>query len=130
MTENPLSLIYAACRQYYSASFAGDISEKEIDDKKKESFAKKVVKSGHESSLKHVKFTFAIGGVSQALTRQLVRHRVVSYSQQSQRYVKEENFECVISAINLAAVFSSAGPKCERLGCCPEGEKFISGRCL
>jgi len=35
MTENPLSLIYAACRQCYSASFAGDIFEKEIDDEEK-----------------------------------------------------------------------------------------------
>ena len=92
MTENSLSLIYTACRQCYSASFAGDIFKKEIDDKEKESFVKKIVESGHESPLEHVKFTFAIEGVSRALTHQLVRHRIASYSQQSQRYVKVENF--------------------------------------
>ncbi|MCD6079834.1 MAG: FAD-dependent thymidylate synthase [Candidatus Omnitrophica bacterium] len=96
MTENPLSLIYAACRQCYSASFAGDIFEKEIDDEEKERFIKKVVESGHESPLEHVKFTFAIEGVSRALTHQLVRHRIASYSQQSQRYVKEGDFDYVI----------------------------------
>jgi len=96
MTENPVSLIYAACRQCYSRSFAGDIFEKEINDKEKERFIKKVVESGHESPLEHVKFTFAIEGVSRALTHQLVRHRIASYSQQSQRYIKKENFEYVI----------------------------------
>lgn len=44
--------------------------------------------SGHESVIEHVSFTFAVSGVSRALTHQLVRHRVASYSQQSQRYVK------------------------------------------
>jgi len=52
--------------------------------------------SGHESPLEHVKFTFAVEGVSRALTHQLVRHRLASYSQQSQRYVKEDNFSFII----------------------------------
>ncbi|MCD6407688.1 FAD-dependent thymidylate synthase, partial [bacterium] len=46
--------------------------------------------------LEHVKFTFGVEGVSRALTHQLVRHRIASYSQQSQRYVKAENFEYII----------------------------------
>jgi thymidylate synthase (FAD) len=66
------------------------------DLKKQEEFIKKVVASGHESPLEHVKFTFAIEGVSRALTHQLVRHRIASYSQQSQRYVKAENFNYII----------------------------------
>lgn len=44
--------------------------------------------SGHESVAEHASFTFAVSGVSRALTHQLVRHRMASYSQQSQRYVK------------------------------------------
>ena len=44
--------------------------------------------SGHESVAEHASFTFAIEGVSRALTHQLVRHRLASFSQQSQRYVK------------------------------------------
>ena len=50
---------------------------------------------GHESVFEHVNFTFAIDGVSRSLTHQLVRHRLASYSQQSQRYVKLENFKFV-----------------------------------
>lgn len=48
-----------------------------------------LLKSGHESVLEHASVTFRVGGVSRALTHQLVRHRIASYSQRSQRYVKE-----------------------------------------
>jgi len=96
LTQNALSLIYAACRQCYSAEFAGDIFEKAKEDPEKMAkFITKIVDSGHESPLEHVKFTFAVEGVSRALTHQLVRHRLASYSQQSQRYVKEDNFSFI-----------------------------------
>lgn len=52
--------------------------------------------SGHESILEHFTMTFAVSGVSRALTHQLVRHRLASYSQQSQRYVNMDEFEYVI----------------------------------
>ncbi len=58
-------------------------------------FIKRVVKKGHESVIEHVSFTFRIEGVSRALTHQLVRHRIASYSQRSQRYVDEGEFEYV-----------------------------------
>jgi thymidylate synthase (FAD) len=97
VSENAIALIYAACRQCYSEKFAGDIfSDKTGDPKKQEEFVRKVVASGHESPLEHAKFTFAIEGVSRALTHQLVRHRVASYSQQSQRYVKESDFDYIL----------------------------------
>jgi len=96
-SKDALRIIYAACRQCYSADFAGNIFKKAADDPaRQEEFVKQVVSSGHESPLEHVKFTFAIEGVSRALTHQLVRHRVASYSQQSQRYVKGSCFEYVI----------------------------------
>ena len=95
-TENALSIIYASCRQCYSSKFAGDIYSEDIDDIQKEEFVKKISDSGHESPLEHVKFTFAIQGVSRALTHQLVRHRIASYSQQSQRYVNESDFEYIV----------------------------------
>jgi len=97
VTEDAPALIYAACRQCYSEQFAGDIFEKIKEDPQKQAdFIKKIISSGHESPLEHVKFTFAIEGVSRALTHQLVRHRLASYSQQSQRYVKESNFKYVV----------------------------------
>ena len=222
MTQNAISIIYVACRQCYSAKFAGDIfNERKENIGKQENFVKRVVASGHESPLEHVKFTFAIEGVSRALTHQLVRHRIASYSQQSQRYIKEKSFDYVVPPLietnkvlrdeftkivkeiqasynkilkrfeekgitgekanqdarfilpqatetkivvtmncrellhffsqrccaraqweirnlankmleicksHLPAVFSNAGPKCEKLGYCPEGEKFTCGR--
>ena len=51
--------------------------------------------SGHESVAEHASFTFAIEGISRACSHQLVRHRMASYSQQSQRYVKMDGFEYV-----------------------------------
>ncbi len=97
VTQNAVSIIYAACRQCYSAKFAGDIFEEEkANIEKRAEFIRRVIASGHESPLEHVKFTFAIEGVSRALTHQLVRHRIASYSQQSQRYVKAEDFGYVI----------------------------------
>jgi thymidylate synthase (FAD) len=50
-----------------------------------------VMKLGHTSVVEHTSFTFAISGVSRSLTHQLVRHRIASYAQQSQRYVNLEN---------------------------------------
>ena len=98
MTDRAVDLIFSAARQCYSSSGSKDIFEKSklIDMKKKEKFVKEIVSSGHESVLEHVKFTFGVEGVSRSLTHQLVRHRIASYSQQSQRYVKAENFEYVI----------------------------------
>jgi len=96
ITDNALSIIYAACRQCYSSKFAYDLIKEKKDDKKKKGFVKRVVASGHESPLEHVKFTFAIEGVSRTLTHQLVRHRIASYSQQSARYVKMTDFNYII----------------------------------
>ena len=55
------------------------------------SVLKTIMDSGHYSTLEHASYTFAIEGVSRALTHQLVRHRLASYNQQSQRYVKFKN---------------------------------------
>lgn len=49
------------------------------------------IKSHHESVLEHASFTFKISGISRSCSHQLVRHRIASYSQQSQRYVKSDN---------------------------------------
>ncbi|MCK9266850.1 FAD-dependent thymidylate synthase [bacterium] len=96
-SENALSLIYSACRQCYSPKFSGQILKEGLDNfEKMGTFVKQIVSSGHESPLEHVKFTFGIEGVSRALTHQLVRHRIASYSQQSQRYVGASDFDYVV----------------------------------
>ena len=56
---------------------------------------KQCIASGHLSTIEHINFTFEVSGVSRALTHQLVRHRIASYSQQSQRYVDMKNVQFV-----------------------------------
>ncbi len=60
-----------------------------------EKFVEMIVRSGHHSVLEHASATFRIKGGSRAFTHQLVRHRMASFTQQSQRYVSEEAFRCV-----------------------------------
>lgn len=63
-----------------------------------ESLLTKVIKSGHTSVLEHCSATFELSGVSRALTHQLVRHRIASYSQQSQRYCTADPSESICPA--------------------------------
>ena len=90
-TPEPEKTVAAAARLCYS-----DASIQELIDKMQGAEAaklvNKLVEMGHMSPLEHVSFTFGIEEVSRALTHQLVRHRIASYSQKSQRYVKEEKF--------------------------------------
>ena len=72
-----------------------DILQKEETEKIKH-LLDIVIKMGHTSVVEHASFTFSISGVSRALTHQLVRHRIASYSQQSQRYVKLTHPQYVI----------------------------------
>lgn len=65
-------------------------------DAPKRSALKGALKSGHESVVEHASFTFSISGVSRALTHQLVRHRIASFTQQSQRYVEMGKLDMVI----------------------------------
>jgi thymidylate synthase (FAD) len=81
-TPDPLMVVGRAANTCYSAD-GGEISRE-----KAEHIIEKCVRSGHHSVLEHASFTFEIEGVSRALSHQLVRHRIASYSQQSQRYVK------------------------------------------
>jgi thymidylate synthase (FAD) len=96
MSENPLSLLYVAFRQCYAARWAGDMWDENGSEERKAAFIREIVSSGHDSPLEHVKFTFAIAGVSRALTHQLVRYRMASYSQQSQRYVDMKEFGYIV----------------------------------
>lgn len=224
-TPEPLSLIYAAFRQCYHDGFVADMWPRllsgDIERSKQGDFVAKIIESGHTSPVEHVTFTFAIEGISRALTHQLVRHRIASFSQQSQRYVDGSHFDYVVppaiarnpealarfeqfmdevgcayrdikglleadgrkgsksnedarfvlpqaaaskivvtmncrALLNffehrccrraqweiravaddmlqqcrdiLPEIFRTAGPKCERLGYCPEGERFCCGR--
>lgn len=86
-------VIYAAYRQCYSKDTADNLmyNGKHIKDIYK--FIQTCMDKGHLSPLEHISVTFAINGVPRAITHQLVRHRMASYSQQSQRYNEMEGVE-------------------------------------
>ena len=94
-TPEPDKTVAMSARLCYSPIGAAELEEK-ISDEQAGKLVRKLVTMGHFSTLEHVSFTFAIEGVSRVLTHQLVRHRIASYSQQSQRYVKEHTFENIM----------------------------------
>lgn len=94
-TPDPERVVAAAARLCYSADPVPELLER-LEDEKVADFVQKLRKLGHLSPFEHVSFQFSIDGVSRALSHQLVRHRIASYSQRSQRYVKENGFEFVI----------------------------------
>lgn len=93
-TPEPEKIIACAAKLCYSDSDIDSLLEGLTTDKI-EKFIKKLTDLGHQSPLEHCTFTFGIEGVSRALSHQLVRHRIASYSQKSQRYVNEEQFEYI-----------------------------------
>ena len=94
-TKEPEKIVAAAIRQCYSSDSALNIKNK-LTEKERAKLIKMVVGSGHTSTIEHVAFTFGIEGVSRVLTHELVRHRIASYSQQSQRYISGKKFGFVI----------------------------------
>lgn len=76
--------------------YASDLSAlNQWKDGEVDSFVGQLRDMGHLSPLEHSSFTFLIQGVSRAMTHQLVRHRIASYSQRSQRYVRHEGFDYI-----------------------------------
>jgi len=95
--ENMLKTIYTACRTCYSADIPINIYNSTDDKEKMLKLIERVISSGHYSTIEHIQVTFAISNVSRACTHQLVRHRHMSFSQKSQRYVKEKGqFDFII----------------------------------
>ncbi len=94
-TPDPERVVAAAARLCYSADPVPELWER-LDDEKVSQFVSKLKDMGHLSVFEHVSFQFSIDGISRATSHQLVRHRIASYSQRSQRYVKEAQFEYVV----------------------------------
>ena len=83
-------LIYTACRTCYSELTPKDIFDRASDGRvapeKQQELVRRVIESGHGSTIEHIVFTFAISGVTRTLSHQLVRHRAgLAFDQQSQR---------------------------------------------
>lgn len=86
-TPEPERAVATAARLCYAPVGGRELMESLTDEKIRKVLTT-IMTSGHFSTLEHASYTFAVEGVSRALTHQLVRHRLASYNQQSQRYVK------------------------------------------
>lgn len=88
-TANPEALIALGARLCYAG---GDVDAllRLVNEKDQQAFLEKIMQMGHESVLEHASFTFLAEGVSRVLLAQLTRHRIASFSVQSQRYVSYE----------------------------------------
>lgn len=95
-TPNPERVVATAAKLCYTPSCISNLQN--ISEQSIRNLIQKIMEAKHLSVLEHVSFTFGIEGVSRALTHQLVRHRLASYSQQSQRYVahNSSSFDVII----------------------------------
>ncbi len=94
-TNDPETACAIAAHLCYSNSSIEELQEK-MSKEKVETLIKRIVEDGHWSVLEHASFTFGIEGISRACSHQLVRHRISSFSQQSQRYVNEKDFSFIV----------------------------------
>ena len=94
-TPNPDNLVATAAKLCYSSCKTAELAQKNKDFDNT-SFIEMLMKLEHESPLEHISFTFGIDDVSRALLAQITRHRIASYSVQSQRYVKSKDSNYVI----------------------------------
>jgi len=93
-TAMPEKVVASAAKLCYSDSGVSDLMEG-LTPENTEKFVRTLSEMGHESPVEHASFTFAIEGVSRSFLAQITRHRLASYSVQSQRYVRLDNFEYV-----------------------------------
>lgn len=104
-TNNPIDIMWTAARTCYSEKSPikiwDEINKEDakfnvLEMEKRWNLVKTVLDSGHQSVAEYVNFVFAIEGADRALTHQLVRHRICTFSQKSQRYVEiKESFDTI-----------------------------------
>ena len=107
-TLSPEEVVALGARLCYSRATIGDLEQK-IAAKDQQAFVERLLNMGHESVLEHASFTFGVEGVSRVLLAQLTRHRLASFSVQSQRYVSYEKGFGYIVPPKIAAL----GPEAE-----------------
>jgi thymidylate synthase (FAD) len=94
-TPEPEKIVAAAAKLCYSPSSIDTIMDG-LTEEKTASYVEMLSALGHESVIEHASFTFGAQGVSRSLLAQITRHRMASFSVQSQRYVSEKDFDYVI----------------------------------
>lgn len=94
-TPDADKMVAAAAKLCYSKSNIDTLLDN-LTPEKTENFLDLLTSLGHESPIEHASFTFGIEGVSRALLAQITRHRIASFSVQSQRYVSKCDFEYIL----------------------------------
>ena len=94
-TLSPEEVVALGARLCYSRATVDSLQQRVSRDDQSE-FVSRILSMGHESVLEHASFTFGIEGVSRTLLAQITRHRIASFSVQSQRYVRLDDFHYVI----------------------------------
>ena len=92
-TRDAENLVTAAAKLCYASDSSTVFQHNDTEVRK---FLSRIRKMGHLSPFEHASYTFLLEGISRALTHQLVRHRIASYSQRSQRYVTHETFDYIV----------------------------------
>lgn len=100
-TLNPEKICAAAAMTSYKSEGTSKLLEK-LDVEKARKTLRRVMSYGHYSVIEHASFAFSVEGVSRALTHQLVRHRLASYTQQSQRYVAYNTLEHYVTPRSIS----------------------------
>ncbi|MEM2104594.1 MAG: FAD-dependent thymidylate synthase [Candidatus Bathyarchaeia archaeon] len=108
-TANPELLCGAAALTSSKSGSPSEIFES-MELEKARQIVKRVTGYGHMSVIEHASFTFSIEDVSRAMTHQLVRHRIASYTQQSQRYVRYDTLKSYVTPPSL-----NANPEAKRV---------------
>lgn len=101
-TPDPELAVALAARLCYSPIGIDELKER-LSRTDVTAFLNKIMSLGHQSVLEHASFTFGIEGISRATSHQLVRHRLASYSQQSQRYVTHTTQFSAVTPPSIAA---------------------------
>ena len=94
-TLSPEEVVALGARLCYSRATVDSLQQRVSRDDQSE-FVSRILSMGHESVLEHASFTFGIEGVSRTLLAQITRHRIASFSVQSQRYVRLDDFRYVV----------------------------------
>jgi len=113
-TPEPERVVAAAARLCYSPSGLEQLLGK--DGPRDSALIEKILERGHLSVLEHATFSFGIEGISRATSHQLVRHRIASYSQQSQRYVRERGELSFVTPPSVKAVPGLCARYVEEMG--------------
>lgn len=112
-TLSPEEVVALGARLCYSKARVDDLLDK-VEAKDQTEFVQKIMSMGHDSVLEHASFTFGIEGVSRTLLAQITRHRVASFSVQSQRYVSYEKGFGYIVPPKIEALGADAVAEFER----------------